>query len=456
MGGVWRAVSWPFRFEGRIGRAAFAAGFLGVYLVQVLLPLALLWPLEPRVDDDIQRDLWLLSVRTFGDYQALDPLSQILILSLIILGDWALVALAFRRAATTRLSGWSAAFAFVPTLQVACFLVLLVAPAREALAVPPARISGARTSLQGAMAGVVLSVLSVTLGALVFGSYGYVMFVATPFLVGLVTAMLANRRGEIGPGRTTALVTAALALAGLALIGLALEGLVCIVMAFPLAWIFAYIGSLLGRRMGGRAPARGAMMSVAILPALFAAEKAAPDVALFHSRDSVIVEASPAETWRAVIHMTPLHEQPSALFRLGIAYPWKGEIVGEGVGAIRRGYFSTGVATERVTEWRPGQRLAFTVTSDAPTLKELSPWEHVNAPHVDGYFRTIDAAFDLEPLPGGRTRLTLSANHALNLQPALYWGPLARWAVTENKRRVLTHIARQAAADHSRYSNSTR
>ena len=31
--------------------------------------------------------------------------------------------------------------------------------------------------------------------------------------------------------------------------------------------------------------------------------------------------------------------------------------------------------------------------SDPPTLHELSPYEHVNAPHVNGYFRTLDARF---------------------------------------------------------------
>ena len=106
--------------------------------------------------------------------------------------------------------------------------------------------------------------------------------------------------------------------------------------------------------------------------------------------------------------------------------------------------FSTGVAYERVTVWRPGRQLDFIVLSDPPSMRELSPYPKVDAPHVRGYFRTLDARFTLTPLGPDRTRLTLATRHELDLDPAPYWLPFAQWAVHANKVRVLQHFRQQA------------
>lgn len=163
------------------------------------------------------------------------------------------------------------------------------------------------------------------------------------------------------------------------------------------------------------------------------------------SRDTTPCTVPPVPLSVAV-HMGAIPDAPAMPFRWGLAYPLSGEIFGTGVGSIRRGVFSTGVAYERVTEWVPEEKLSFIVLSDPPTMHELSPYAHVNAPHVSGYFRTIDARFTLARLADGKTRLMLTTRHELELEPALYWSPLAQWAVHANKIRVLAHFRQQAEA----------
>jgi hypothetical protein len=79
-------------------------------------------------------------------------------------------------------------------------------------------------------------------------------------------------------------------------------------------------------------------------------------------------------------------------------------------------------------------------------MRETDPFGTVRAPHLEGYFSTRDARFTLEALPSGRTRLTLATDHTLRIGPAGYFLPLARWAVRENKRRVLAHFQSRAEA----------
>jgi hypothetical protein len=131
-------------------------------------------------------------------------------------------------------------------------------------------------------------------------------------------------------------------------------------------------------------------------------------------------------------------------FRLGVAYPLRGEMLGKGVGAIRVGEFSTGTVLEQVTEWIPSRQLSFIMLTDLPALRELSPYAHVHAPHVTGYFRTTNTSFGLARLADGNTEIIERTSHELRLEPVLYWLPLVRWVVHENNARVLAHIKRQA------------
>jgi hypothetical protein len=65
-----------------------------------------------------------------------------------------------------------------------------------------------------------------------------------------------------------------------------------------------------------------------------------------------------------------LTEPPSWIFRLGVAYPLRARISGEGAGAIRRCEFSTGAFVVPITTWSPPNRLAFDVTSQPLSMTE--------------------------------------------------------------------------------------
>ena len=77
-------------------------------------------------------------------------------------------------------------------------------------------------------------------------------------------------------------------------------------------------------------------------------------------------------------------------------------------------------------------------------MRELSPYRHVHAPHVIGYFLTTNTSFELRPLTNGHTELVERTSHTLKLDPVLYWMPIARWVVDLNNQRVLAHIRHQA------------
>lgn len=434
----------PFSFEGPIGRAPFAWAAFALLAVQFVLAHMMVgsywfhWTVAAPALDPLRLGWGMLFAQS-GPGQ---ELSFLVLLGFFLLTEWLLVALAFRRAATTGASSFSAAMVVVPYLQIVVAFRLAFLPALEDTGGKPD--DPWRASAFGMLAATAIGVIGAAFFTLVIGDYGLGLFVATPLLMGIIAAYISTRQG--GSHRTAVSATlGALLLSSLALLGFAIEGALCLVMASPLIILLGGIGTWLGRAWAKALTRRQArLMSFAALPLLLVTDALVPPHAVFESVESTEISATPAEVWDSVVHMGPIPDAPAAPFGWGLAYPMRGTIRGQGVGAIREGVFSTGTAYERVTAWEPGRKLDFIVLSDPPTMKELSPYDRVHAPHTEGYFKTRDARFTITPLANGKTRLTLATQHELDIGPSVYWQPWAEWAVHTNKRRVLQHFRNQA------------
>jgi hypothetical protein len=304
--------------------------------------------------------------------------------------------------------------------------------------------------IAGTLAGVGIILLAVFFSALVFRAYGWGLFVLTPLVVGFTTGYLVNRRELQTMKTTNALVLLAAALGCFGLILFALEGLICLILASPLGALLAIAGGALGRRAArrGKEP-NGPLYCVALLPLMFAADAISPPDVLMLTDESIVINAPASRVWQAVISDDPIREPPTLVGRLGLAYPERGHLLGYGVGASRNGYFSTGVAREKVTEWQQDRLLGFVVLHQPPAMTEMSPYRRVHAPHVNGYFETGETRFEIEPLSAEESRLTILAAHRLHLDPVVYWEPIARWAASSNSRRVLRDLKAKAESESS-------
>ena len=124
-----------------------------------------------------------------------------------------------------------------------------------------------------------------------------------------------------------------------------LEGLVCVVTALPLAIPTALLGATVGRVIALRRPgaALHAVVLVLAVPGVAALETAGPPPVVREIVSAIEVQAPPEVVWRHVAAFREIPDTPAWFFRLGIAYPLRAVMDGEGVGALRRCEFSTGV-----------------------------------------------------------------------------------------------------------------
>jgi hypothetical protein len=289
---------------------------------------------------------WLLPLRRLAQMPGLTATQAAIVFVLAFVVAWLLAALSFRRATWSGSGRRLSAFAIFPAFQIIVVAVLAVWPRRSAeiQAAPDDSVNLAYV-MEGVLAGVAILVAAVLLSALMLGAYGWGLFIATPFVVGMTTGFIVNRRAPQSGARTMSHVLAAGALGGLALLMLALEGFMCILLVAPLGLAAAALGGAFGRALamfgqGGRKP----LMSVAVLPALFVLEASMPPATAIDTQESIDIAASPAVVWRAITSEEPIGLSPGLPGLSGLAYPVRSRLMGEGIGATRLGVFSTGTA----------------------------------------------------------------------------------------------------------------
>jgi hypothetical protein len=362
---------------------------------------------------------------------------------------WIGVSMSMRRARHAGFSPWFGLLFFLPLINWLMILGLCVAPERERLEavqdgeLPPLLGQALKALLCGLFVGFPALLVSV----FGFGEYGLGLFVATPFVMGVVSAFIVGKSGKSSLMASVGIAWLALFLFSGAMLLLALEGVICLLVAMPLAAALSVIGVLVGRSFAGANGAGSVAALVLAVPLTTALPVHPQELPLRAAITSVIIDASPAEVWPHVVSFPDLPAPSDWLMKTGIACPLRARIDGEGVGAVRHCEFTTGAFVEPVTVWNPPHHLAFDVTSQPPPMEEWSPYQHVNAPHLLEGMQSQRGEFKLEGLPGGKTRLTGTTWYRIDMAPQVYWGWFSDRIVQRIHGRVLRHVKSLAEAD---------
>jgi hypothetical protein len=285
----------------------------------------------------------------------------------------------------------------------------------------------------------------------VFRTYGWGVFVALPFCLGMFAALLHSAAGPRTWKACAGVALLALLFCGIALVAVAVEGLICVLMAAPIAAPIAVLGATAGYYMQlgqwGRPEnlARLYSMGWVALPLAFYSESvrtASPELVAVTT--SISINAPVESVWRHVVEFSDLPPPRELIFRSGIAYPVRARISGRGVGAVRRCEFSTGPFVEPITVWDEPRLLAFDVVQQPHPMRELSPYRDLDTPHLSGFFRSRKGQFLLTPLPDGRTDLAGTTWYTQDLWPGSYWRQWSDYLVHRIHERVLEHMRDEA------------
>jgi uncharacterized membrane protein YhaH (DUF805 family) len=452
-----------WRWEGRIGRGTYAIAGITAFVVKFLL------------DKFVASAFFARDWRLWSYLQPLGPAGRVngmrpdavnfafvlllLALPFISLG----VTLTVQRLRDAGQPVWLVVLFFVPVINLLFFLMLCAmgsqteAPAialqREARPWPEARPLGRwipRSGLGAALVSMgvtlVIGFVFSVLGTEVLRSYGWGLFVALPFCLGLFSVLTYSYHEPRSLSSCMGVALAPIALIGAVLLLVMLEGIICILMAAPFAVALAALGGAFGYSIqAGFWAQKGASVAFSLVflfaPAFQSVEhwvKLQPEI--FEVRTSIEVNAPPQEVWDQVVAFAEIPPPKELLFRAGLAYPIRAEITGHGAGAVRHCVFSTGPFVEPIEVWDEPRLLRFGVTSNPAPLNELSFYGHIEPPHLHGFFVSEHGQFQLTALPDGRTRLEGTTWYKHTMWPAAYWRLWSDYIIHRIHIRVLEHI----------------
>lgn len=395
-------------------------------------------------------------------------LATMLVLALPFI--WVGVVLTLRRLRSAGLPLWLVAFFFLPMVNLVFFLVLCILPSgRESVTLPAGRRTRFRAMMDrivpgdplgsAALAVLVAGLLGISatrLSVSFFGMYGWSLFIALPFCLGLFSVLIFGYHRPRSYGSCLLVSLLSIAIVAAALLALAFEGIFCLFMAAPLAILLGVLGGAVGyfiqRRAwnGTEAPATLAMVLLCV-PVLTAVEHAAPgETPLLKVQTRIEINASPETVWRNLVAFPPLPRPEEWAFRLGIAYPVQSTLHGQGAGTERDCLFSSGTFVEPIESWEEGRRLKFRISAQPPIMREWSPYKEIHTVHLEGhYFRPEGAEFVLLPLPGGRTRLEGISSYRNRMWPMAYWRLWSDAIIRNIHLRVFRHIKRLAEQEEA-------
>jgi hypothetical protein len=290
----------------------------------------------------------------------------------------------------------------------------------------------------------------VLLGTQVLANYGWGLFVALPYVMGLAAALIYSTR--LPRSLSSCIIVACLstAILGLSLLALAFEGVVCLIMAAPIAVPLAAFGGACGYRIQRErwlhqgTPAFLSLLLITVPGIQWTEHKIAPQPKTFIVRSAIDVNAPPEKVWKQVVAFTEIPPPKELLFRAGIAYPIRAEIRGTGSGAERHCVFSTGAFVEPIEIWDEPHRLKFSVTSNPAPMQEWTFYSHIEPPHLRSFLVSNGGEFLLTPLLNGGTRLEGTTWYQHGLWPASYWRLWSDAIIHRIHLRVLEHIRAQA------------
>jgi hypothetical protein len=282
------------------------------------------------------------------------------------------------------------------------------------------------------------------LALLYSGSYSFPTFVVAPIVLGFLSALLLGFRTPRKTRESLMSGLWALLTVSIFMGVLRSEGLVCMLMASPVVVPLALLGSWIGGSIVNSLHERFrgpiSVSFTVLLPFALFASVGIPSHTSYHTHVTVkVFSASPERIWPLLFDMPDLPPGDSLLFRAGMAYP----LAIRSKGDHRTCLLSTGPMPERIVERQPFRRLKFEVLATPRAVQETNPFGEVYAPHNDRAFRCIAGQFELEPMPGGGTRVRATSWYEHDYGPEWYWTLWTEAVVSAVHERVLNEIDRR-------------
>lgn len=253
-------------------------------------------------------------------------------------------------------------------------------------------------------------------------------------------------------------------------IALSIEGAICWIMVFPFFAILAGIGGSVAYSIKKRNARNKDLdkndwgkpntLNVSVLffvPALLGyleGERTLVPVEYTITKQ-IVIEAPPTEVWRQLTHINELKaSERKGSFSTLMGFPKHLRTVADtfAVGGTRFAVYEKGLYfKEMISEYVPGKRMMLDITTDPDNIPPTVMDEHIliGGKHLD----ILKDEYNLEQLPDGSSRLSLSSRFRINTPLNWYAGLWATYLMSDilaGELELVKTRATEAVKEHAR------
>ncbi|EMJ54588.1 hypothetical protein LEP1GSC013_2010 [Leptospira interrogans serovar Valbuzzi str. Duyster] len=280
------------------------------------------------------------------------------------------------------------------------------------------------------------------------GEYGTVLFIAFPFSIGLLMEFhflfifaktLTIKRKLLYVGIVT-ILSAGFSIFIFLIFGK--EGLICILMAFPIAFLFIFMGVWIGSYIYLKNLSKYLVVLIVLCfnVSAYIYDRNDRNLEKQKVQTSLEINASKKEVWNRIISPFEFGEAGNFFLRNGVSYPVSMRIVKQNEKLFLFCNYTNGTTSANVDSFENLERFSFSFSEPQVTMKETSLYGEVEPKHIRGKVWAVLGEFRLIEVSENKTKVIATTEYVNGIGPKFYWKLWGDYLIDEIHRHVLTKI----------------
>ncbi|GHM98694.1 hypothetical protein WSM22_01840 [Cytophagales bacterium WSM2-2] len=157
--------------------------------------------------------------------------------------------------------------------------------------------------------------------------------------------------------------------------------------------------------------------------------------------ETILIHASQAKIWDVLSHRVRFTAHGNLFFRAGVSHPTSMQLsYDNNKKCFLNCELSNGFAALAIEKLDSLRQIRFSIPDEVRTMKELTFYDSLDAPHLQGYFDASYGEFIIKPISENQCQLIANTKYKYRITPAFYWQWWSDYLVNAMHRHVLEDI----------------
>ncbi|WP_288446821.1 hypothetical protein [uncultured Chryseobacterium sp.] len=281
------------------------------------------------------------------------------------------------------------------------------------------------------------------------GEYGVTLFFTIPVSIGFIIGYVKyfKRIGLMNVLKTSFKIVLGLVIFSVILIAAGAEGAICIIMAIPFIGFAMFVGFTIGFIIGVLDEKRhtGSVMVFILFinPASYIFDTYTKPIEETVTTQ-MIVNSSNEKVWKLLNTQINFNTPDFILFKKGVSYPKNIKLMNENGKLRYRCQTNNDALQLNIDECIENKKVKFSLENQTVPMKEITPYENIDAKHLHDYFIVKYGEITLDKLSENKTKIIAKTKYSYKIAPTWYWKKWSGYIIDRMQAHVLQSIKTQS------------